>query len=140
MFVHDELLQQRRLELSLCPTVSQLTTDRSLLLRVLSNMTRNALEASPEGSEVQVRVVHEGDRVEFQVWNPGEIPRAIAGRVFQRSFTTKPGPGRGLGAYIMKLFGERCLGGELSFTTGSEGTTFRLSLPLAKRRAASSTA
>jgi len=131
IFDRDELLQDRRLELSPTPAGVHLTTDRSLLLRVLGNMIKNALEASPEGSVVRVRFAHEDDRVEFLVWNAGEIPSEIAGRVFQRCFTTKPGRGRGLGAYIMKLFGERCLGGDLSFTTGSEGTTFRLALPLA---------
>ena len=45
-------------------------------------------------------------------------------RIFQRSFSTKGSPGRGLGTYAMKLFGESVLGGQVDFETGAEGTTF----------------
>jgi signal transduction histidine kinase len=51
-------------------------------------------------------------------------------RIFQRSFSTKASRGRGLGTYGMKLFGERHLGGRVSFTTGeAEGTVFAIELP-----------
>jgi hypothetical protein len=79
-------------------------------------------------------VPESGDALAFHVHNPGEIPPAVAARIFQRSFTTKAGTGHGLGTYSMKLLGERYLGGKVSFTTGAEaGTVFsiRLSLPAA---------
>jgi len=55
----------------------------------------------------------------------------VQARIFQRSFSTKAVRGRGLGTYSMKLFGERCLGGEVSFgsATGT-GTVFSIRLPL----------
>ena len=50
-------------------------------------------------------------------------------QVFQRSFSTKS-PSRGLGAYSMKLIGERYLKGEVSFTTSQrDGTEFSITLP-----------
>ena len=48
-------------------------------------------------------------------------------QIFQRSFSTKCEPGRGLGTYSMKLLGERFMGGVVDFTSRApEGTTFRL--------------
>jgi signal transduction histidine kinase len=64
------------------------------------------------------------------VWNKQAIPEASIPRIFQRNFSTKPGAGRGLGTFVMKLFGEIYLGGTVQFTTGAaEGTTFTFHLP-----------
>lgn len=106
-----------------------LTTDRSLLGRVLGNMIKNALEASAPAETVTVRCRCAGDRFEFAVHNPGVMPREAQLQVFQRSFSTK-GRGRGLGTYSMRLLSEY-LRGEVAFTsTEAEGTTFTASYPL----------
>ena len=66
----------------------------------------------------------------FFVHNDEAIPREVQARIFQRSFSTKAQRGRGLGTYSMKLFGERYLGGEVSFTSTPEaGTEFAIVLP-----------
>ena len=66
----------------------------------------------------------------FTVHNDQVMPDEIQLQVFQRSFTTKGQPGRGVGTYSMKLFGERYLAGKVSFTSREpEGTTFTLVLP-----------
>lgn len=108
----------------------RLHTDRDLLLRVLQNMVRNALEAtSPEGA-VRVHADCDGARVRLQVSNPGSVPAATAARIFHRSNSTK-GAGRGLGTFGMKLIGEDYLGGTLSFkSSAADGTRFILELPL----------
>ncbi len=108
-----------------------LRTDRVLVLRVLANMTINALEATGEGGEVRVEARRDArDGVTFQVWNDGVIPPAIRPRIFQRFFTTKRGEGRGVGTFAMKLLGEAYLRGRVDFvTSGDAGTTFRLWLP-----------
>jgi len=111
----------------------KLTTDRSLLMRVLGNMVQNAFEATPPGGEVRLTWRADGERVVFEVWNAGEIPRGVAPRVFHRSFSTKSQTGRGLGTYSMKLFGERYLGGRVSFTSDESGTVFRIELPISGR-------
>jgi hypothetical protein len=106
-------------------------TDGNLVVRVLTNMAKNALEASPAGAEVRIR--HERNEEgthRFSVWNEGAMPPEVAERVFQRSFSTKGQPGRGLGTYAMRLFGEQYLGGRVRFRTDpAEGTTFVLELP-----------
>jgi len=108
-----------------------ITTDASLLGRILTNMTKNAMEAVKPGATV--RVLYErrdGDAV-FSVHNPGQIPDKVALQIFQRSFSTKSRAGRGLGTYSMKLFGEKCLGGKVAFETSeSGGTVFSISLSL----------
>jgi hypothetical protein len=107
-----------------------LHTDRHLLLRVLQNMVRNALEAtSPEGT-VTIHAECDGAQVLVRVSNPGVIPEGMVARIFHRSHSTK-GAGRGLGTYGMKLISEDYLGGTLSFHSSPEdGTCFILALPL----------
>jgi sensor histidine kinase regulating citrate/malate metabolism len=99
---------------------------------VLTNMLKNAFEATPRGGKVTLQCQLEGDSLRFSVHNPGVIPEETAAQIFRRSFSTKAESGRGLGTYSMKLFGERILGGKVSFTTSQqEGTVFTISLPLA---------
>jgi signal transduction histidine kinase len=123
-------------------------TDPSLLMRVLVNMTRNALEATPERGTVRVwcdSIPAEvprsdgiaGASVRFAVHNGGAIPPEVQARIFQRSFSTKAQRGRGLGTYGMKLLGERYLGGAVSFVSHAQsGTIFSITLPVVPRAAA----
>lgn len=108
-----------------------LHTDPSLLLRILTNMMINALEASEEGSTVKLWIEYCESAVAFNVWNHRYIPEDVSVRIFQHYFTTKIGSGRGIGTYTMKLFGEKFLKGKVTFTTSpTEGTTFRISVPV----------
>jgi CheY-like chemotaxis protein len=110
-----------------------IATDRGLLLRVLANMVKNAIEAVPAGAVVHVRFEDTGGRPEFIVENPGEIPTEIRTHIFERSFSTKATKGRGIGTYCMKLLGERYLGGTVSFRSEQGCTTFSIVLPAAAR-------
>jgi len=103
--------------------------DQGLLRRVVGNMILNALEATPPGAEVIVEGGASGAGVTIRVVNPGEIPRDVQLRIFQRSFSTKGETGRGIGTYSMKLFGERYLGGRVSFFCHDDVTEFSLTLP-----------
>jgi K+-sensing histidine kinase KdpD len=106
-----------------------INTDLSLLLRVLCNMVINALEATKEQGEIKIRVDEQSGGLAIKVWNHSVIPEPIKLRIFQRYFSTKKGPGRGLGTYSMKVFGEQYLGGKVYFSsTEEEGTTFCLTL------------
>jgi hypothetical protein len=138
-FSSHPLARRRRLTVDEPPLDLELETDPTLLLRVLTNMVCNALEATAEGGEVRVWCERcpararadppEPRAVRFLVHNEGAMPLEVQERVFERSFSTKT-RGRGLGTYGMKLFGEGYLGGEVSFTSTAEaGTTFSVSLP-----------
>ncbi len=106
-----------------------IVSDERMLRRVLGNLVKNALEASDEGETV--RISFENDVAPcFSVHNPAVIPDAVRDQIFQRSFTTKPGTGRGIGTYSIKLLTERYLGGSVSLSTErGYGTTFTVSLP-----------
>lgn len=106
-------------------------TEITLIMRVLINMIKNALEATEKNKTVDVYAEKKGEHIVFSVHNKGVIPEDIALNIFKRSFSTKEGKGRGVGTYSMKLFGETYLGGKVTFSsTEEEGTTFSISLPL----------
>lgn len=112
------------------PEVS-MTTDPSLVGRVIGGMVKNALEASRPEEKVTLGCRFDGERLLFWVHNPGTLSDAARAQLFRRSFSTK-GEGRGLGAYSMKLFAEKCLQGNVWFTsTPEDGTTFFASFPRA---------
>jgi signal transduction histidine kinase len=105
-------------------------TDPVLLVRVLTNMLKNALEATPEGGEVRLWCDCTPDRATFAVWNGQPVAESVAPRIFERYVTTNPEPGHGLGTYSMKLLGERYLKGDVTFQSSpAEGTVFSISLP-----------
>jgi len=108
-----------------------LSSDLTILHRILYNMVINALEASAAGGVVKITAQHNEAHETFSIWNAGCIPSDIARRIFQRNFSTKGTLGHGLGTYAMKLFGEKLLGGRVSFTSSTEeGTCFKLELPV----------
>lgn len=129
-FSAHPLARERTLRVAEAPDV-WVRADPSLLLRVITNMVTNALEATPQGGTVTVGTRQEDSRCTFYVHNEGAIPEEVRPRIFQRSFSTKAKSGRGLGTYGMKLLGERNLGGLVDFSTSEEaGTEFRLRLPV----------
>ncbi len=104
-------------------------TDKTVLRRILGNLLKNALEASRPGDEIHLNCKSVKDFVEFEVENPGFIPRDIQMQLFQRSFSTK-GNGRGLGTYSVKLLTERYLKGQITFSSDKDqGTVFTASYP-----------
>ncbi len=101
-----------------------MTTDDTLLVRVLSNLLKNALEAIDKGDTVNLSCISSEDGVLFTVSNKGYIPEDHQLQLFKRSFSTK-GTGRGLGTYSIKLLTERYLDGKVWFESSKEkGTTF----------------
>lgn len=109
---------------------SAIVTDRGLLMRVVANMLKNALEAEPRGAEIQLGCDARRDGgAEIWVRNPSVMPREVQLQLFQRSFSTK-GEGRGLGTYSVRLLTENYLGGTVAFRSENGfGTEFRVRLP-----------
>jgi signal transduction histidine kinase len=104
-------------------------SDHALLTRVLSNMVKNALEASSHGETVTLGSEADDEHVEFWLHNPAFMPRKVQLQVFKRSFSTK-GSGRGIGTYSMRLLTTQYLKGTVDFESTEElGTTFRVQLP-----------
>ena len=104
--------------------------DPVLLTRVLVNLVKNALEATPRGGTVKVWHERREGRRGFLVENPGVIPPEVADRVFERCFSTRACQARGLGAFGAKLLGEQFLGGEVGFAShGGASTRFFIWIP-----------
>ena len=106
----------------------RISTDRTLLSRVIGNLVKNALEAEPAGAKITLSCKKTAGGAAFTVHNPGRMSDDSRLQVFQRSFSTK-GAGRGLGTYSIRLLTEKYLKGKVSLTTGPEGTTFRMEYP-----------
>lgn len=112
--------------------------DRSQLQQVLINLLLNAIQASPEGGTVTVRLARDDGEFSIQVCDQGPgVDRAAIDKVFDPFFTTKPvGEGSGLGLSISLGIVERH-NGRLSIENGADGgavATVRLALHQDLRR------
>lgn len=137
MMANHPLAKERRIVLTPGGDRLALTTDKTLLSRVLLNLIKNALEAVPRGEAATISCQKEEGSAVFLVHNPTFMPPAVQHQLFQRSFSTK-GAGRGFGTYSIRLLTENYLGGKVTFTSEpAEGTTFRAAYPLEPRIASS---
>ncbi len=128
LYEGQEVARKRSLQIDVDSVAIPFVSDATLLRRILGNMVKNALEASPAGDNVILGVDATDSGLNFWVHNTAVIPAVYQQRIFQRDFSTK-GPGRGLGTYSMKLLG-RFLSGDVHFVSSPEtGTRFTLSLP-----------
>ncbi len=108
----------------------ELTTDRSLLTRVLVNMLRNGVEATRPDQKVTLSCHDCGEAVRMSVHNEEVMAEDVQRQVFLRSFSTKAATGRGIGTHSMKLIGEHYLLGRVDFESADgQGTTFWIELP-----------
>jgi hypothetical protein len=111
-------------------TAAFVVTDGTLFRRVVGNMIKNALEATPEGETVSVTAGATARGIEVSVHNPAVIPDEVRVHIFKRGFSTK-GQGRGTGTHAMRVLTERYLGGTVAFQSGPDtGTRFVLQLPI----------
>jgi PAS domain S-box-containing protein len=109
--------------------------DPDRLSQVIGNLGKNALDYSPEGTPVRLRLRDEGESVVLEVNNAGPpIPAVLLPTMFEpfrRLVRDSPHPasGLGLGLYIVEQI-VRAHGGTLSVrSTAEEGTTFTVRLP-----------
>ena len=76
---------------------------------VVLPLVRNALDASPPGGRVRVRIASTGERVQVGVRDDGHgMSAETLGRAGEPFFTTRPpGRGTGLGLFVVRLHAER---------------------------------
>lgn len=102
--------------------------------QVLINLLLNAIEASPQGSEISVRVKSLDSHAHVIVSNPSEaMPKEIQERIFDPFFSTKGSErGSGLGLSVSRQIAQS-QGGDLRLLESSENrTSFEFTVPLAK--------
>lgn len=93
-----------------------------MLFAMLSNMVRNAVEASPDGGQVRVDLAREQDRVRVAVTNEGEVPGDMKDVFFEKFATSGKVGGTGLGTYSMRLIAE-VHGGSVELDASEPGMT-----------------
>jgi signal transduction histidine kinase len=110
-----------------------IVADGAQMRQALWNLVRNAIQASPAGAEVVVRVVDDGDglRLEVEDRGPG-IAAETRDKLFDAFFTTRA-HGMGIGLAVVKRICD-----EHGFAIGADssegaGTVFRVTIPGAHR-------
>ncbi len=105
--------------------------DRTQLIRVVTNLVKNAIQAVPEVSSprILVSVSTEGEDVKISVADNGiGIPDGFKDKIFEPKFTTKSS-GMGLGLGMVKNIVETYKG-TISFTSQpGKGTVFTVKFP-----------
>ncbi len=98
------------------------------LRQVFSNLLNNAIDASPAGSEIRIRIKQLGSAVRVMMADHGPgIAKEARGQIFEPFFTTKKDVGTGLGLWICKQIVENH-GGRIRFRSSvdhqNSGTVF----------------
>jgi signal transduction histidine kinase len=112
----------------------EILADKTQINRLFTNVFQNAVEAVPENEKAKVLIREEvrDDHIVISVSDNGTgIPTEMESKIFSPNFTTKTS-GTGLGLAMCKGIVEQSKG-DIWFTTKTgEGTTFYISLPMAK--------
>lgn len=105
--------------------------DRTQLIRVITNLVKNAIQALPEvpNPKIMVSVASEGDQVRISVADNGKgIEEEFRDKVFEPKFTTKTS-GMGLGLGMVKTI-VQTYNGTIGFTSSpGKGTVFTVHIP-----------
>ncbi|WP_319776957.1 GAF domain-containing protein [Maridesulfovibrio sp.] len=103
--------------------------DEFLTYSLLSNLLKNAVEASPVNEAIIFEVRRKGSNVLLHIHNIGEIPDEIRETFFDKYVTANKSGGTGLGTYSARLITET-MGGHIYFETSREkGTSMFIEFP-----------
>jgi signal transduction histidine kinase len=101
------------------------------LSQVWTNLLDNAIDASPDGAEIEVQTWTEPGSLAVAIVDHGSgIPENLQQCIFDPFFTTKPvGKGTGLGLEIVKRIVTQNFGGEIEVKSKPGATKFTIHLP-----------
>ena len=109
----------------------QANFDRTQLIRVITNLLKNAFQAIPENRtpKIEVNIFENNDDVNISISDNGYgISKADTEKIFEPSFTTKSS-GMGLGLSMIKSI-ITAYNGNITFSSKSNvGTTFNINFP-----------
>jgi dedicated sortase system histidine kinase len=107
--------------------------------QMLDKLAENAVDFSPPGAPVRLRLQQIGRHAQLTVQNQGPgLPVQMRGRLFEsmvsvREAATRAGPHLGLGLYVARLVAEFHGGAiEAADTAAGDGVVVRVNLPLAR--------
>ena len=126
------LAAQRHVRLSLEGGQAEKPLDNrtaGILRLILSNLVQNAIQASPAGGVVTMRITDTGALLGFGITDQGSgIPVTVQSRLFQPMRSTREG-GAGIGLAISRQLATHLGAGLKLASTSESGTTFELHLP-----------
>ena len=107
------------------------TYDSQQIGQVLINLLQNAIQAMPDGGEINIQSSRNKDWVEISIQDNGVgIPEENLSKVFDPFFTTKPeGEGTGLGLSVSYGIVAQHRGRIDVQSKAGEGSTFIIKLP-----------
>ena len=114
--------------------------DRDRLGQAMDNLLSNAIKFTPVGGTVRVVLRTVGTSAQIDVIDTGvgigdEDPDALFERLFRApTAVAQQTPGAGLGLTIALAIVEAHAGTIEVVSSGAEGTTFRMTFPLRRRR------
>jgi len=109
--------------------IQRITSDPTLLQRILRNLVNNAVQAMPHGGKLNIRAFQEAGDTIITVQDTGVgIPEEVKSKLFTPLVTTKA-KGQGFGLAVVKRMTE-ALGGDVTFESEmGKGTKFVIRLP-----------
>lgn len=128
----EPALLERKLHLnrSLCPECPKTRMDPNQMEQALLNLLKNAIEASPEGGQIDIAVSCKDRHLYFDIINEGNpIPPADLDKLFEPFYTTKP-KGTGLGLMLVKRVIEEHGGEVCVMNRAQAGAHFSFKLPV----------
>jgi len=105
--------------------------DKTRLIRVITNLIKNAIQATEDNAHchVEISVEEDGENVVITVKDNGTgIPTEIIDRIFEPQFTTKSS-GMGLGLSMVKRIIDKSDGQIEAISEPGQPTIFRITLP-----------
>ena len=126
-------LHQQKIYLQFNPPAKKIlvAVNKGQILQVLLNLVLNATQAMPDGGRIQIEASADEFNAHLTIADNGSgIPEAIQADIFESFLTDRP-DGTGLGLSISKRILRDHRGNIELAHSSSEGTTFRLQLPLA---------
>jgi len=127
-FEHKLTEQDIQLKINIDENINTAFGEALLCYSILSNLIKNAIEASEAKDIITVSVAYKVNII-ITIHNPAMIPETIQDYFFEKYVTSGKNSGTGLGTYSAKLMTE-IQKGELSFRTSEdEGTHLILELP-----------
>lgn len=133
-FEERALTQGQRFRICGPASMQTLYTDPSHLERVIRELLHNACKYTPEGGEISLELGLNGDRLEIEISNTGELEEEELTKIFERFYRIsqvdrwKHG-GTGLGLALVKELVEH-MRGSINASSQNGWIQFRVSLPV----------
>lgn len=109
-----------------------MTVDPTMMKRILANLITNALQAMPNGGKLTIAAFKKQDEIHLSVQDTGQgIPYENRAKIFQPLFSTKA-KGQGFGLAVVKRLVEAHNGTIVFDSEVGKGTTFAMTIPVAK--------